>query len=189
MDGTGGQLFYDRNGAIFMRMGKHILFISAMIPWDGMLIMGCGEPVANSCANLLFLDKDRYQEKGTIAGGVAEDNTIESTWRSGIYLSPARKRVTRIEITFYDDANYQTNGFTIQYRADEEVDSNGDAVWNTFHAIGSSYLTGTNKYFIENIEPEFDVDGKLWQFQIVSDYDFNIVGFQPYVGAEPLTLD
>lgn len=193
----GGQFCLDKNGAIFVRYGDNILKISAMVEFDGMLVCGCGMAGGNNYPNLLFLDKTRYQEKGIIATGTAADNTIVSKWTSKIYglESDKLKKLTRVEVKYYNDHIYQAgtdnSGFRFYYRVDSAVDSTKDNVtgdylpdWTEIDSVFtpmSATTTDRDRTHLIRQPIELDLEGRTWQFQITSDYDFMILGFEPFL--------
>ena len=193
----GGQFCLDKNGAIFVRYGENILKISAMVSFDGMLVCGCGMAGGGNYPNLLFFDKDTYQEKGAISAGTASDNTITSEWTSKTYGvgDDKRKRLTRIEITYVNKQAYQhgtNSGFKFYYRVDGAVDTTatnqvtGEYLpnWTEISSVSTTLSdTSSDKDTTHTIRPlvNLNLEGRLWQFQISSDYDFKIIGFTPYL--------
>lgn len=192
----GGQFCLDKNGAIFVRYGADILKISAMVEFDDMIVCGCGMAGGASYPNLLFLDKTRYQEKGIIAAGTAADNAIKSEWTSKVYglESDKLKKLARVEIKYYNDHTYQSgisSGFSFYYRVDSAVGSSTDNVtgaylpaWTEIISVStlmSATTTDRDRTHLTREPIELDLEGRTWQFQITSDYDFMILGFEPFL--------
>lgn len=191
----GGQICLDKNGAIFIRYGPNILKISAMVVWDGMLVCGCGMAATQNYPNLLYLDTSRYQEKGAISGGTAADNTITKEWTSGSYVYDERRELRRVEVIYENKKSYQhgsSSGFKFYYRVDNAVDTSlTDQItseylplWTELTTVSKTLSnTATDKSRIHKIRPgvNLKLDAHIWQFQITSDYDFKILGFQPYL--------
>jgi hypothetical protein len=206
----GGQICFDRAGGIFIKHGESILKAHAMVVWDGMLVFGVGEAGTLALPNLVFLDKTRYQDKGGMGGGTAENNTIASLWTSGNYHASdySRKRITRLEITYYDDSDYvhhaTSSGFIIKYRRDNEVLSTSDdnyysnvtgehlPKFTTLKAIPYATETGNVHKDREHTviyDIELSKDARFWQFRITSDYNFMVIGFTVWAEGEALEQD
>lgn len=193
----GGQFCLDKNGAIFVRYGANILKISAMVEFDGMLVCGCGMAGGGNYPNLLFFKKSRYQEKGAISAGTASDNTITSEWTSKVYGADddRRKKLRRVEVTYVNKKAYQSgtnSGFKFYYRVDGEVDTTLTnqttneylPKWTEISNVSTTLsATYEDRDRTHTIRPVVDLalEGRLWQFQITSDYDFKILGFTPYL--------
>ena len=205
----GGQICYDKNGAVFVRIGNNIKKCTAMIEWDGMLVLGNAAGDASTEPNLLFLRKAAYKEQGTISAGTCSEETITSKWTSANYHAAdySLKRITRLEVTYFNDhgfVHHATNsGFTIYYRRNNETLTSGDSnymnadgvylpKWTSLKAVPTPAGTSNANYDHEHTvvyEMELDKEARFWQFRITSDYDFQVIGFTVWAEKEPLTAD
>jgi len=188
---NGGQICIDSNGAIFPRYGSDILRAYAMVKWEGMIVLACG----NGKPCLVYLKKSSYREKGTISGGTSPNNPIVSYWTSKTYGGDddRRKKLTRLEVLYYDDHDYvhhaTSSGFTIQYRVDDETTSTQEPYtgdyFPSFTDIDTIELSTTtteqDRTHLYRVPIELDKEGRVWQFRITSNYDFRILGFKPYL--------
>lgn len=178
-----GLVIIDKNGAVILRVGSNtaILPITAMTIFNNKCVVGCGSDNGTQ-GNLHYFDKDRYQEKGNIVGGTADDNTITSVHYSknfGAEKVSQQQRLTMMTVLYYDDENYADFSFTLDCR----IDDGNTLDWTKIGNFALGQATGIVSINIMETPKQL---GNFFQFRITSDYKFEIIGYQPFFSYESI---
>jgi hypothetical protein len=181
-----GMLCIDKNGAIQMRVGANtaIIPVTAMCRWYDYLVLGCGSADGDQ-ANLVRLDKTRYQDSGDIVDGSAENDDIASEFRTKMEddgTPNIAKRLEAVTVVYYDNTAWNSMTMTLAYRFVRNVatvDTAGGVSsttgWTTISpaAITLDVQSGVT-YKTLNVGSD---PGMAFQVRVTTNGFFEILGF------------
>lgn len=186
----GGILCVDTRGAVFPMFGAYIPSISAICFAHDTCYIGGGDTTEMTSPVVMKFDKTINTVPTDNAGTT---NTPEAVWTSKVYGhgENVRKECQRIEITYYNDSDYESgsdSGFKVQYRCDDEVDENNIPQYHDLPLGGDNdylELSATwgerNKWVTVIKEFTLDKSANLWQFRVITTNFFKVLEFIPYL--------
>lgn len=169
--GTGGGLIIiDKNANVWLRTAASTTLndvitphYSALIYWDKHLVMGNGEALS-TYPDLVYADWTATTEENHISGDASVPIELPKQYRTQKFdfgYPGCQKQLRSITIGYKDDASWDTEYFTIGYRAEDTVDSDSVPDFTTLQTITLGVDT---RAYVKNLNAP-SVAATYFQFQ------------------------